>query len=81
MYGGYSGSMDDVLIVLGGRAINHMQVDRQIGAEMAAMVHTVFFTTENVLHMCDRTVLKTSLQTPVQSLQYSHLVITRHSVD
>ena len=38
MYGGYSGSMDDVLIVLGGRAINHMQVDRQIGAEMAAMV-------------------------------------------
>ena len=38
MYGGYSGSMDDVLIVLGGRAINDMQVDRQIGAEMAAMV-------------------------------------------
>ena len=37
-YGGYSGSMDDVLIVLGGRAINHMQVDKQIGAEMAAMV-------------------------------------------
>ena len=30
--------MDDVVIVLGGRAINNMQVDRQIGAEMTAMV-------------------------------------------
>lgn len=30
--------MDDVRIVLGGRAINHMLVDRQIGAEMISMV-------------------------------------------
>lgn len=30
--------MDDVRIVLGGRAINCNQVDRQIGAEMTAMV-------------------------------------------
>ena len=36
VYGGYGG--DDVIIVLGGRAINHMQVDRQIGAEMVAMI-------------------------------------------
>lgn len=41
MYGGYGDSgytVDDVRIVLGGRAINCMQVDRQIGAEMKAMV-------------------------------------------
>ena len=41
MYGGFS-DRNDVLIILGGRAINYGNVDKQIGAEMKAMV--LFFS-------------------------------------
>ena len=51
VYGGYTGSVYDVLVVLGGRAINNMQVDRQIGAEMAAMVLQLSLP-PNMLSVC-----------------------------
>jgi len=50
MYGGFS-ERSDVLIILGGRAINNGNVDKQIGAEMKAMV--LFFSLPpNMFSVC-----------------------------